>query len=147
MLDRAELILKEIKSTGAYSASQGALACRKMVAAGIEARDGFPCDPESLFMTDGASPAVHGIIKLLIRGPSDAFLVPIPQYPLYSAGIQLAGGTLLPYYLNEAKGWSLEADELTSIQTNVRRLPSPAHPSLMRADQARAQPCTAAQER
>jgi aspartate/methionine/tyrosine aminotransferase len=38
----------------------------------------------------------------------DAVLVPIPQYPLYSATLALYGGTLLPYYLQEEKGWALD---------------------------------------
>mmetsp|Transcript_44465 Transcript_44465/g.115050 ORF Transcript_44465/g.115050 Transcript_44465/m.115050 type:complete len:504 (-) Transcript_44465:315-1826(-) len=111
---RSDAILADVVSSGAYTASKGALACRKLVAAGMEARDGFPADPEDLYMTDGASPAVHGMLKLLIRSKADAFLVPIPQYPLYSAGIQLAGGQLVPYYLNEAAGWGLDADDLAA---------------------------------
>jgi len=31
---------------------------RDTIAAGIEARDGFPADPNDIFLTDGASPAV-----------------------------------------------------------------------------------------
>ncbi len=35
----------------------------------------------------------------------DCILCPIPQYPLYSATIKLYGGTLLPYFLEEGRGW------------------------------------------
>ena len=35
-------------------------------------------------------------------------MVPIPQYPLYSASIALYGGQLVPYYLNEEYGWALD---------------------------------------
>lgn len=37
---------------------QGIKVCREDIAAGIEARDGFPADPEDIFITDGASPGV-----------------------------------------------------------------------------------------
>ena len=37
---------------------QGIKGLRDTIAAGIEARDGFPADPNDLFLTDGASPAV-----------------------------------------------------------------------------------------
>ena len=39
-------------------------------------------------------------------------LCPIPQYPLYSATIQLVGGTLVPYYLNEESNWALDIEDL-----------------------------------
>ena len=37
---------------------QGVKGLRDPIAAGIEARDGFPANPDDIFMTDGASPAV-----------------------------------------------------------------------------------------
>jgi len=35
-------------------------------------------------------------------------LVPVPQYPLYSAAISLFGGSLVPYYLEEEANWGLD---------------------------------------
>ena len=51
-------------------------------------------------------------LKALIRDENDGILVPIPQYPLYSAAIQLFGGTMLSYYLDESAGWAAHASEL-----------------------------------
>lgn len=113
-IERAWQILDQIpgRATGAYSHSQGIKGLRDTIAAGIEARDGFPADPNDIFLTDGASPAVHMMMQLLTRSEEDGILCPIPQYPLYSASIALHGGTLVPYYLNEATGWGLEIPEL-----------------------------------
>ncbi|KAI5602311.1 hypothetical protein BDE02_01G147600 [Populus trichocarpa] len=113
-IERARQILDQIpgRATGAYSHSQGIKGLRDAIAAGIEARDGFPADPNDIFLTDGASPAVHMMMQLLIRSEKDGILCPIPQYPLYSASIALHGGTLVPYYLDEATGWGLEVSEL-----------------------------------
>ncbi|RZC89916.1 hypothetical protein C5167_028981, partial [Papaver somniferum] len=90
----------------------GVKCLRDAVAAGIAARDGFPADPNDIFLTDGASPAVHMMMQLLISSEKDGVLCPIPQYPLYSASIALHGGSLVPYYLDEATGWGLEVSEL-----------------------------------
>ncbi|KAL5755455.1 hypothetical protein ACOSP7_019883 [Xanthoceras sorbifolium] len=111
---RAWQILDQIPggATGAYSHSQGITGLRDTIAAGIEARDGFPADSNDIFLTDGASPGVHLMMQLLIRSEKDGILCPIPQYPLYSASIALHGGTLVPYYLDEATGWGLEISEL-----------------------------------
>lgn len=62
------------------------------------------CLVACLSVQDGASPAVHYMMEMLIRSPTDAFLVPIPQYPLYSATLCLYGGQLVPYELDEDAG-------------------------------------------
>ena len=46
---------------------------------------------QDIFLTDGASPAVRYMLNAIIRDGRDGLLVPIPQYPLYSASIQLYG--------------------------------------------------------
>ncbi|KAI3887180.1 hypothetical protein MKW92_006284 [Papaver armeniacum] len=69
---------------GAYSDSRGLPGIRKEVAEFIERRDGYPSDPELIFLTDGASKGVMQMLNTMIRGEKDGILVPVPQYPLYS---------------------------------------------------------------
>lgn len=52
-----------------------------------------PPAQEDIFLTDGASPAVHYCMKCLLRDKNDSILTPIPQYPLYSATISLYGAS------------------------------------------------------
>ncbi|WVZ66699.1 hypothetical protein U9M48_015888 [Paspalum notatum var. saurae] len=113
-IERAWQILEKIpgRATGAYSHSQGIKGLRDEIAAGIAARDGFHASGDNIFLTDGASPAVHMMMQLLISSEKDGILCPIPQYPLYSASIALHGGSLVPYFLDEETGWGLEVDEL-----------------------------------
>jgi glutamate--glyoxylate aminotransferase len=49
---------------------------------------------------------------MLIRSPNDGILIPIPQYPLYSALITLMGGTQIPYYLDETQNWGLDINDV-----------------------------------
>mmetsp|Transcript_17847 Transcript_17847/g.62970 ORF Transcript_17847/g.62970 Transcript_17847/m.62970 type:complete len:495 (-) Transcript_17847:183-1667(-) len=108
---------------GAYSDSRGNAAIRSDVARYIKARDGphVKVDPGQIFLTDGASAAVKQVLTLLIRGESDGIMVPVPQYPLYSASITLSGGTLVPYYLDEEKEWGLSMTELKASVDKARR--------------------------
>ncbi|KAL4425901.1 hypothetical protein ABPG75_009917 [Micractinium tetrahymenae] len=106
---------------GAYSESKGAAICRQHVAQGIEARDGHPCDIDDLWLTDGASRGVHMIMRTLLRDEQDCILCPIPQYPLYSATITLYGGTLLPYHLDEERGWQASPEELQAAVDGAGR--------------------------
>lgn len=110
--DRARRYLQEVRSVGAYSHSQGVEMVRREVAQFIERRDGHPADPEHIFLTDGASPGVQTVLRALLRDRNDGIMIPIPQYPLYSACIPLYGGSQVEYYLDESSGWSLSVAEL-----------------------------------
>ncbi|MBA0556593.1 hypothetical protein Golob_026678, partial [Gossypium lobatum] len=105
---------------GAYSDSRGIPGVRKEVAEFIERRDGYPSDPELIFLTDGASKGVMQILNCIIRGQGDGVLVPVPQYPLYSATISLFGGSLVPYYLEETANWGLDVNNLRESVAQAR---------------------------
>ena len=92
---------------GAYSESRGVRFIREAVAEFILERDHIGVDPDAIFLTDGASKGVQTILRLLIGKPADGIMVPIPQYPLYSATITLYEGRMVPYFLDEANGWKL----------------------------------------
>jgi bifunctional pyridoxal-dependent enzyme with beta-cystathionase and maltose regulon repressor activities len=126
VIERARTLQAKIPGgIGAYSDSQGARILREMIAAAIERRDGHPCDPEDLYLTDGASPAVHYLMLMSLRTNRDAFMVPIPQYPLYSATLALYGGQLVPYLLDEAQGWGLNMAHLEEALRSARQQARP----------------------
>jgi len=115
---RARKLLEAFKGgVGAYTDSRGNPLVREEVARFIEQRDGVASNPEHIFLTDGASVAVRLCLNAMIRHENDGILVPIPQYPLYSASIKLYGGSLVPYMLNEKAGWALDID---ALRTSVR---------------------------
>ena len=114
-VERAKAILAATASEngmGAYTHSKGLPLVRESIARFIADRDGHPCDPEAVFCTNGASAGISSVMNLLIRDSSDGIMIPIPQYPLYSATMTLLGGASVGYYLNEENGWSMEVDEL-----------------------------------
>jgi len=59
-------------------------------------------------------------LTLLFVMKKDGILVPVPQYPLYSAAISLFGGTLAPYYLEESANWGLDIGELRKSVSEAR---------------------------
>lgn len=95
---------------GAYSQSAGMPFIRESVAAFITQRDNIPTESKNIFITDGASKGVDLILNAMIKD-NVGIMVPIPQYPLYSADIALFGGVQVSYYLDEGNNWSLK-DEL-----------------------------------
>ncbi|GMH33360.1 hypothetical protein BSKO_01194 [Bryopsis sp. KO-2023] len=118
---RAKHITELFKGgVGAYSDSKGNLGIREEVAKFIEKRDGYPSNPEHIFLANGASMAVRLCLEALVRDDRDAILVPIPQYPLYSATLSILGGTLLGYYLDEDKGWGMDLEEIRKQANDAR---------------------------
>ena len=105
------------QSVGAYSSSSGIDVIREDVTKYIADRDGIPnsCDVNDVFLSTGASDGVVAILKLLVAGEGASrtgVMVPIPQYPLYSASVAELDAVMVPYYLNEEANWSLDVDEL-----------------------------------
>jgi alanine transaminase len=140
---RARAYLDAETRVGAYTESQGLSIVRQEVADFITARDGVPAVKENVFLTDGASKGVEFLLKLVLRGKDDGVLVPIPQYPLYSAALALAQAStccprprprprarvqahcpqahLLPYELDEDAGWSLPIAQLEASLADARK--------------------------
>ena len=113
---RAELYLNSIEhGLGAYSDSQGFPIVRKNIARYIEQRDGFPSNPDNIYTTDGASSGINIALELLLSGPNDGVMIPIPQYPLYTALLALKNANPVPYFLNEEKGWSVDTELLQQV--------------------------------
>ncbi len=46
-------------------------------------------------------------MNTLIADSRDGVMIPIPQYPLYSAAICLNNASECHYYLNEESGWEV----------------------------------------
>jgi aspartate/methionine/tyrosine aminotransferase len=107
---------------GAYSHSQGIPMVRQQVASFISSTlvcfivcsycldrdEGIQADPDKIFLTSGASQGVQFVLECLIAHEKVGIMIPIPQYPLYTASLALNNGKAVPYYLNEEARWDLQ---------------------------------------
>ncbi|XP_032079317.1 alanine aminotransferase 1 isoform X2 [Thamnophis elegans] len=113
------------QSIGAYSASPGIELIRQDVAAFIQCRDGgIPSDPQNIYLSTGASSAVVAVLKLLVSGEGSSrtgVMIPIPQYPLYSATLAELNAQQINYYLDEDHCWALSIEELRRALGQARR--------------------------
>jgi alanine transaminase len=122
LVERAKSILvKHPHGTGAYSQSAGIPFIKQAVADFIKQRDGIPTVRDRIILTDGASKGVQAVLTALLKTPKDGFMIPIPQYPLYSASIVLYGGHCIGYYLDEQNRWQLNADILEESISTARK--------------------------
>ena len=97
---------------------------REDIAKYIEKRDNAlagSVNPDNIMMSVGASGAIVSMLKMLVRGPETGIMIPIPQYPLYSACLAEMGATVVPYYLNEGTFFELiDFRIITNIRYNKK---------------------------
>ena len=108
---------------GAYTSnSKGYQHARDKVADFIAKRDNVTnSDSKNVYLTNGAGEGVKLLFNMLIRNHNDGIMIPIPQYPLYSALITLFGGTQISYFLDEADNWSLDSNDVKKKITEAKK--------------------------
>ncbi|KAL1866246.1 hypothetical protein VTK73DRAFT_4835 [Phialemonium thermophilum] len=108
VIARAKWLLSKVGSVGAYSASNGVPAIRQSVAEFLERRDGFPADQKDIYLSGGASSGVNTLLHVICADEKSGIMVPIPQYPLYTASLSVLNATCVPYYLDESQNWDAD---------------------------------------
>ncbi|XP_062537364.1 alanine aminotransferase 1-like [Armigeres subalbatus] len=128
---RAREILNGCKghSVGSYTDSNGIEIIRKHVAQYIQDRDGgIPSDHNNIILSAGASGGIKVLMSLLrcpIDGKTPGVMIPIPQYPLYSATIAEFEMEQVGYYLDEANKWGLDISELERSLKEAKKTCAP----------------------
>lgn len=115
-------------SAGCYSDSAGVELIRRHCAQYIERRDGYPSNWEDIVLTTGASEGVRAILALINsrkNGLPSGVMIPIPQYPLYTATLAEYGMTPIKYYLDEENEWQLSISELDRALKECRPICHP----------------------
>ena len=120
VIERARRLLKEVRSVGAYSQSQGAPGLRASVSAFLERRDGYPASVDSIFLSAGASSGVNTLLHIVCADPTVGVLVPIPQYPLYTATLAVIDARCVPYYLDESRAWGTDVDAVMQAYKDAK---------------------------
>ena len=60
-------------------------------------------------------------MNIICASPSTGVLVPIPQYPLYTATLALLGAHVVPYHLNESSAWSTDVPAIRAALKSARQ--------------------------
>lgn len=129
--EHARIILSGCQghSVGSYTDSSGIEIIRRHVAEYISGRDGgIPSDYNNIILQGGASGAIKSIMALFKCDNADkpsGIMVPIPQYPLYSATISEFALGQIGYYLDEKNKWGLDIKELQRSIDEARATTNP----------------------
>jgi alanine-synthesizing transaminase len=97
-----------------YGPSPGLMAAREAVARDASARGLDGVSAEDVLITAGASEAIELTLTAMLD-PGDSLLLPSPGYPLYNAVAAKLQVQVIPYHLDEARGWSVDAAEVERL--------------------------------
>ncbi|MHB8876672.1 MAG: aminotransferase class I/II-fold pyridoxal phosphate-dependent enzyme [Myxococcaceae bacterium] len=100
-----------IDGKNGYAPSAGIPQARKAIAADAERKGMKGVSPDDVLVTTGASEAIEIALTALLE-PGESVMLPSPNYPLYDAVVAKIGAQSIPYYLDEANGWSLDLAEI-----------------------------------
>lgn len=99
-----------------YSDSKGLLSARRSVVQYAETKGIAGVDVEDIYLGNGVSELIVMSLQAMLDN-GDEVLVPAPDYPLWTAAVNLAGGKAVHYLCDEQADWAPDIADLESKVT------------------------------
>ena len=121
-LDAPHEILRDVSmnlpEASGYSDSQGIFAARKAVLQYYQSKGLLSAvDVRDVYLGNGVSELIVMTMQALMND-GDEILIPMPDYPLWTAAANLAGGSAVHYRCNEADNWHPDIEDIKSKITS-----------------------------
>lgn len=101
-----------------YSTSKGILPARRAIVTRYETIPGFPdFDVDDVYIGNGVSELITMITQALLND-GDEVLIPMPDYPLWTAATSLAGGKAVHYLCDEENEWMPSVEDIRAKVTD-----------------------------
>lgn len=110
-----DLITNARESEG-YSDSKGIFSARKGVMQYYQLQN-IHVDMDDIYIVNGVSEGISMSMQALLDN-DDEVLVPMPDYPLWTACVSLAGGNAVHYICDEEANWYPDIDDIKSKITS-----------------------------
>lgn len=104
-------MIRNLPNSAGYSDSKGIFAARKAVMHETQKQGIKGVALDDIYLGNGASELIVMATNALLDN-GDELLVPMPDYPLWTAAASLSGGTPVHYLCDEAKGWMPDLDDI-----------------------------------
>jgi len=113
-------VIRNLPDAEGYTASRGLFAARKAIMQECQ-RLGIPgVDINDIFLGNGASELIVMSMQALLNN-DDEMLIPAPDYPLWTAAVNLAGGKAVHYMCDEQADWFPDIADIESKITSRTR--------------------------
>lgn len=104
-------MIYNLRSTEGYSESKGLFSARKAIMQYCQLK-GIPnVGINDIYTGNGVSELITMAMQGLLDS-GDEILVPMPDYPLWTASVTLAGGTAVHYVCDEQAEWNPDIDDI-----------------------------------
>ena len=108
---------RQLSDTEGYSASKGLFSARKAIMQYAQLKNLPNVGIEDIYTGNGVSELINLSLSALLDN-GDEVLVPSPDYPLWTACVNLAGGTAVHYVCDEESEWYPDIDDMRSKITD-----------------------------
>ncbi len=113
-------VIRNMSNAGGYTDSKGLFAPRKAIMHSTQAKHIKGVTVDDIIIGNGVSELIVMAMQALVNN-GDQMLVPMPDYPLWTAAVTLAGGTARHYLCDEATGWLPDLKDIEAkITANTR---------------------------
>ena len=102
-----------LRDTEGYSDSKGLFSARKAIMQYFQLKHIPNVGIDDIYTGNGVSELITMSMQGLLN-PGDEILVPMPDYPLWTASVTLAGGTAVHYLCDEQADWYPDIDDMRS---------------------------------
>ena len=104
-------MIRNLPNSAGYSDSKGIFAARKAVMHETQKQGIVGVALDDIYLGNGASELITMATNALLDN-GDELLVPMPDYPLWTAATSLSGATPVHYLCDEANGWMPNLDDI-----------------------------------
>jgi len=114
-LDAPEEIIHDVilnlKNAQGYCDSKGIFPARKAIMQYYQAKGILDIQINDIYIGNGVSELIVMAMQGLLNN-GDEILIPAPDYPLWTAAVNLSGGTPVHYICDEAQEWFPDIDDI-----------------------------------
>ena len=104
-------MIRNLPNSAGYSDSKGIFAARKAVMHETQKQGVVGVTLDDIYLGNGASELITMATNALLDN-GDELLLPMPDYPLWTAATSLSGGTPVHYLCDESNGWMPDLDDI-----------------------------------
>jgi len=113
-------VIHNLANAEGYTASKGLFAARKAIMHECQRMEIPGVEIEDIILGNGASELIVMAMQALLNN-GDEILVPAPDYPLWTAAVNLAGGKARHYLCDEQSDWFPDLADIESKITDKTR--------------------------